>query len=270
LWDAGQVPDTCDLCALFDASLEIRNFAAAGAEIWHRAACDGTPYPDPDCRNGVDRAITCQAQVGAFSTCLRHNRDAWTVVLQFGTNDVRSAGLETQRWREQDVIRYASALRSILAELEAETNCLLIVPPPMWGPDYAIYNARLADIRSVVLSAASDFGCSVADLLSAYLEYEAIHGAGATLPFYKDCPARGGGPDCVHYSIPRPALPAEIIERAVVLPEPSPLAAATCALATIVGLSAGARWKPRRVAGWKVAITDDQESMSSADARFRP
>lgn len=245
LWDVGQQLDTCDLCGLFDGDFTIRNFASAGAEIWHQTPCDGSPRPDPDCRNGADRALACWATVESMPTCLEANHDASVLLLQFGTNDVRNAVRDDVRWSHTDKPRYVASLRSILAAKPLHMACVLAVPPPIWSPGYEIFNPRLSELRTIIRDEAAVAGCTVADLYSAYLALEASQGPGASLDLYFDCPSIGGPGDCVHYAVRRPSLPAEVlqnaIEEAIRVPEPDGPSGGTAAAATVLALGALAR-----------------------------
>jgi len=223
LWDVGQRLNRCDLCPFLDPRFEIRNFAQAGAEIWHQDRCGPEFTPEPDCRNGIDRAIPCSSMVETETTCIESNRRAAVLLLQFGTNDVRQAGLDESLWVGRDRPRFQASLQAILAEKPSNMACILVVPPPIWSSSYSVFNLRLRQVRTILFQHAELFDCVVADLFSAYLTVEAERGEGATLPLYKDCFARGAGSDCVHYSIPRPRLPASIInsslEDAIRIPE---------------------------------------------------
>lgn len=256
LWDAGQVLDDCDLCSLFTGDFEIRNFAHAGAKIWHQTLCDGTPVPDPDCRNGVDRALPCWAEVEGLPTCLGSNADADVLLVQFGTNDVRVAGLDPSLWSDTYRPLFVASLRSILAAKPGDMACVLVVPPPIWSPGYEVFNALLEDVEAIVHEQADASGCVVADLLSTYMAVEAAEGPGATLDLYRDCVARGEGSDCVHYAIPRSSLPAGVIDRAIEeairLPEPAPRDGAVAALSAVVVAACAVqstRLRPRATRG---------------------
>lgn len=245
LWDFGSMPDRCDLCPLFPPDLRITNFAAAGAEIWPLAGCDGlddegqpAPTDDPRCRNGVDRALPlplhddpdldrCAARVAGLPTCMQDNPDNDVLLLQFGTNDVRTARLnDDARWQDL-ATTYAESLELILEERPAEMACVLVVPPPIWSAGYPVYNVRLDQVAEIVYEAADRHGCEVADLLGLYMQIEADQGPGATLPLYHDCASQGSVEgDCVHWAIPRPQPPVdeilEAIDRAVGASAPAP------------------------------------------------
>jgi hypothetical protein len=122
--------------------------------------------------------------------------------------------------------------------------CILVVPPPIWSVGYEVYNDRLGELQALITEAAEDHGCVVADLFSAYLDAESSLGRGATLEFYRDCPSPGGGPDCVHYSLPRPSLPAEVLDGAILeaisVPEASSWRSGCAALLSVVVVT---RWR---------------------------
>ena len=229
LWDKGGDPGDCDLCELFPADVIVTNYAHAGAEVWPREDCDGfqggVPVADdPGCRNGADRALRlqpdedpandfCGAEVDGQPTCLADQPPHDVVLLQFGTNDVRT-DLDDAVW-QMAFANYERWIEEILQAIPADTACVLVAPPPMWRPGYVTWNRRLAEVACSLTGAADRHGCTVADLVHTYLDIEAAQGEGATLPFYKDCTARATGSDCVHYSMPPPQVPADEILDAI-------------------------------------------------------
>jgi hypothetical protein len=234
LWDVGADPHRCDLCAYFPDDVRFTNYAAAGAEIWPKDLCDGmdplgyaSPTDDPDCRNGIDRALPlplhsdpaldeCAAQVAGRSTCIRDNADEDVLLVQFGTNDVRSVRIDDDVLWQERALEYEESLDLILEARPPGMACVLVVPPPIWSEGFDVYNARLDELADILYAAADAYTCEVADLFGLYMQIESDEGPGATLPLYGDCQSQGSATgDCVHYAVPHPSIPADEILDAI-------------------------------------------------------
>lgn len=233
LWDVGDVPGTCDLCKVFPDDIAVTNYASGGAEIWPLPDCDGLDasgaqrLPDPACRNGANRALplaidadpandVCGGAVLGWPTCIADNPEHEVLLIQFGTNEVRSSSLSNGAQWGLDADEYALWLEEMLLARPAGMACALVVPPPIWSSGYETYNERLEQVAEIVHDAADRHGCEVADLLHRYLEIEDTVGDGATLPFYYGCAEKGSRVgDCVHYSVQRPAAAVEEIVDAI-------------------------------------------------------
>lgn len=229
LWDHGDAT-TCDLCSLFPDDIVLTNYAAAATRIWSHPWCDGLynglpSIPDPECLFGEDRALlrpvdadpshdVCFSEKDGVSTCIEDNPDQDVLLIQYGTNDVRTHPYDAPWTAEAGL--YESALDEMLLTRPLGMACVLVIPPPIWSQGFEWLNARMEVVASIVEDAASRHGCEIADLFGLYLDIEAAEGDGATLPLYLAC-AEKGSPvgDCVHWSLPYPMEPAEEIVDAI-------------------------------------------------------
>jgi hypothetical protein len=229
LWHHGDA-STCDLCSLFPDHIVVTNYAVSATYIWPHPLCDGLydglpSIPDPECIAGEDRSLrkpvdadpshdVCFSAKDAASTCIVDNPDQDVLLVQYGTNDIRTNPHDGPWTTEAGL--FEGTLEKMLLERPAGMACVLVIPPPIWSEDYTLLNARLENVASIVEDAAARHGCEIADLYGLYLDIEATQGDGATLPLYASCSHKGSTVgDCVHWSLPYPVEPAQEIVNAI-------------------------------------------------------
>lgn len=235
-WDASSDRFDCDLCGLASWPGWVRmdsNFSRAGGRMIASSACTNLADPDvdpagTDCLYLLDRAVyqssglqsgACGFQPDSYwlgSTCIADQTASAAVdvlVVDMGINDVRQqADADDAGWATE-LATMTSSLTATLAANAARATpfaCVLTVPAPTYSNlsspaiSYTVANARIdGDVRDMVTTLATTYGCEVADLFSAVDDLPTDTRRGAV---YAACAPPFGQTqnaptvDCVHYA----------------------------------------------------------------------